>query len=347
MVVTKQIVISPIGDITIYKLTNSSGASVDLSSLGAGINSIIVPDKNGEMRDVVLGYADARDYINDGPCAGKVPGRYANRIAGGHLAINGKLYQLNINNGPNALHGGPGGFQNRIWEHSVTGDTVTFTRLSEDGEEHYPGNLKVKVEYQWSEDNTLSVKLSAVSDSDTVINLTNHSYFNLDGENAGTVLNHKLKLACSQYLPTDSTLIPTGEYSAVCDTPMDFSDFKELGKDIKADFPALNYGKGYDNCWVIDGWKKGKKQLAATLKSEKSGIELDVYTTQPAAQVYTGNWLSGSPKSKSGNDYNDYDGVAIECQGMPDAPNQPQFPSQLYKAGEEYNQIIEFVFKNK
>lgn len=336
---------SPKGDITLYRLVNESGASVTLSTLGAGITSIIVPDCDGNLDDVVLGYKNAADYLYDGPCAGKIPGRYANRIANGHLEINGKVYQLAINNGPNALHGGPEGFQNQIWDAEMLDNSrVVFSLLSKDGDENYPGELQARVAYTWTEDNVLKIELNAVTDADTVVNLTNHTYFNLTGENSGSVLNQELKLCASLYLPTDETLIPTGEMAPVEGTPMDFTHFKPLGRDIKQDFPALNYGKGYDNCWVIDGYESQLLHTAAILRDKTTGRVLEVVTDQPAVQVYTGNWLAGSPESKSGRSYNDYDGVAIECQGMPDAPNKPQFPSQLLKADNEYNRVIFFDF---
>jgi aldose 1-epimerase len=347
MKVDTRVVPSKKGDITLYKLTNAKGASVEVSSLGAGIVSIIVPDSKGKLADVTIGYANPADSLYDGPCAGKVPGRYANRIAKGLFKINGKEYHLAINNGPNALHGGPEGFQNQIWEHSCKDGVVTFSRTSPDGEEGYPGTLKATVSYKWSEDNALTIELSAICDADTVVNLTNHTYYNLAGEGSGSVLDEKLWLGCSKYLPTDSTLIPTGAFDNVKGTPMDFTEAKALGKDIKQDFPALNYGKGYDNCWVVDNWKPGMLKKVAELTDEKSGRVLEVLTTQPAAQVYTGNWLNGCPVGKDGHIYHDYDGVAIECQGMPDAPNKPQFPSQLLKANETYKQLIKFEFKTK
>ena len=344
MNVTKRVAASPKGEIAIYKLTNASGASVEVSSLGAGIVSVVVPDAKGAMDDVVLGYADAAGYLYDGPCAGKVPGRYANRIAKGKFTVGGKDYQLAINNGPNALHGGPEGFQNQIWNSRVEGDSVVFTHFSPDGDEHYPGNMIVTAIYAWSDDCTLSLKLGAVSDADTIVNLTNHTYFNLSGEGSGSVLGHKLWLACSNYVPTDDTLIPTGEIAPVAGTPMDFTTAKTLGEEIKADFPALVYGKGYDNCWLVDGCD-GTMKTVAVLTDENSGRVVEVATDQPAAQVYTGNWLAGAPKGKRGCDFADYDAVAIECQGVPDAPNQPQFPSQLLKAGERYDREIVFKFK--
>lgn len=336
-----------VGNITIYTMVNHHGASVSLSSLGAGIISIIVPDKNGKLADVTLGYDNIADYMSDGPCAGKTPGRYANRIAKGEFDLDGKSYKLNINNGPNHLHGGPNGFQNCIWNSQQVGNGVEFTLISLDGNENYPGDLSVKVTYFWNDDYELSIFYEATTNKPTIINLTNHTYFNLGGENSGSVLNEKLKLECSTYLPTDDTLIPTGEIVSVKNTPMDFTSLKALGEDIKADFPALKYGKGYDNCWVIDGWQKNKLTKAVELTDDVSGRILVVETTQPAVQIYTGNWLAGSPLSKSKRSYNDYDGVAIECQGMPDAPNKPNFPSQELRPGEIYKQEIKYIFKTK
>ena len=334
------------GEITTYELINASGASVKLSSLGAGILEIKVPDRDGRLADVVLGYKELKDYFYDGPCAGKVPGRYANRIAKGHLDIDGTVYQLNINNGPNHLHGGPENFSNKIWDCEMDGDTVVFSLESPDGDEHYPGNLTARIAYTWSDDNILKIELGAVTDSPTVVNLTNHTYFNLAGEDKeGTALNQVLQLHCSRYLPTDDSLIPSGEMAPVAGTPMDFTEPKVVGRDIKQDFAALNYGKGYDNCWVIDGYDDGDVHLAAVLTDEQSGRQVEISTDQPAVQVYTGNWLEGCPVSKSGKQYHDYDGVAIECQGMPDAPNHDNFPSQLLRPDEEYRRVIFFDFK--
>lgn len=347
MKIEKKVMASEHGDITLYTLTNAAGARVVLSSLGAGIVSVEVPDSEGKLENVALGYANPADYMADGPCAGKIPGRYANRIAGGKLRVDGKDYDLAVNNGPNALHGGPTGFQNRIWDSRVVGDSVVFYRTSPDGEESYPGTLEVEATYTWSDANQLSLELMATTDAPTVVNLTNHCYWNLEGENAGSVLDHKLYLAASRYLPTDSTLIPTGAMESVTGTPMDFTDAKAIGRDIKEKFAALEYGKGYDNCWVIDDYNAGVLKTAAVLEAPKSGRVLEVATTQPAVQVYTGNWLAGCPLNPEGRSYNDYDGVAIECQGMPDAPHHADFPSQQLWPGEVYSQIIEFKFYTK
>ena len=332
-------------EVTLYTLTNASGASVRLSSLGAAIVSINVPDREGKLADVAIGYNRPEDYLADGPCAGKIPGRYANRIAKGKFTLDGKEYDLPVNNGPNHLHGGPQGFQNKVWESRIEGEAVEFMYFSEDGEAGYPGNLKVVAHYEWSEDNELKLSMTAETDAPTVLNLTNHVYFNLNGE--GDILGHLLELNASEYLPTDETLIPTGESAPVAGTPMDFSEAKPIGRDIKADFPALKYGKGYDNCWLIDGAMPGQLSTAAELYAPESGRFLEVLTTQPAVQVYTGNWLAGSPVGKHGRSYEDYEAVAIECQHCPDSPNRPEFPTTVLRPGETFEEAIIWVFRTR
>ena len=340
------------------KIKNAGGASVVLSSLGAGIVAVNVPDKDGKIENVCLSYKDPADYMADGPCLGKTPGRYANRIAKGHLEVGGKTYQLAVNNGPNHLHGGPKGFQNRIWNVELLSNGVIFTLRSADGDENYPGNLDAAVEYRWSDDNELSISLRAVTDEPTVVNLTNHAYWNLDGADSGCALDQTLKIRAMKWLPTDDTLIPTGEYADVEGTPMDFLEAKPVGRDIKADFPALKYGKGYDNCWVLDRDVTHETESdgtnvtirhamttdAVVLASARSGRELHVDTDQPGVQVYSGNWLAGSPKNVSGRSYDDYDGIAIEAQGLPDAPNNPDFPSQAVTPAAPYSRHIVYRF---
>ncbi|MDT3356081.1 MAG: galactose mutarotase [Bacteroidota bacterium] len=325
-----------------YRMTNSAGAYVELGSIGAAILSIVVPDRDGKMADVVIGYEDPLSYIGDGPCCGKTPGRFANRIAKGRFTLDGKNYSLPINNGPNHLHGGPDGFMNKVWDSRIEGDSVEFMYFSEDGESGYPGNLKSVVRYEWGDDNALKITYTAQTDAPTVVNLTNHAYFNLAGK--GKILDHELLLNASEYLPTDKDLIPLGESEPVAGTPMDFTNAKPLGRDIKADFPALNYGKGYDNCFLVDGYEPGQLQTAAELYDPESGRVLEVISTQPAVQVYTGNWLDGSPKGKGGVEYHEYDAVAIECQHLPDSPNQPDYPSTELRPGETYQEAIIYSF---
>lgn len=328
-----------------YTLTNAKGASVTLSEIGAGIVSIVVPDKDGHLADVVLGYEKPESYFDDSPFLGKCPGRFANRIAAGKFTLNGKEYNLPINCGPNHLHGGPEGFSVKVWESRVEGDAVEFMYFSEDGEQGYPGNLKVVAHYEWSEDNELKLSFTAECDADTFVNLTNHVYFNLNGEGNGNILGHMLKLNCSEYLPTDDTQIPLGDSEPVAGTPMDFINPKPIGRDIRADFEPLKIGSGYDHCWVIDGAEKGHLQAAAKLWSEESGRMVEIFTTQPGLQVYTGNWLAGCPTGKNGHIYNNNDGVALECQHFPDSPNKPEYPSTLLRPGEVFEEAIIFAFK--
>ncbi len=329
-----------------FTLTNSSGASVILSNLGAGIISVIVPDKEGNMADVALGYAKPADYFCDGPCMGKVPGRYANRIAFGKFSLSGKEYSLSINNGPNHLHGGEGEecWANRIWFGVQNHNEVSFALESPDGDAGYPGNIMAEVIYRWDDECRLTITFRAKSDADTVINLTNHAYFNLKGDGRGDIKDHTLQLEASNYLPTDETLIPTGSPAPVEGTPMDFRRPVKIVKRLFDDFPALRYGKGYDNCWAVDGWEQGVVRKVAELADLISGRKLTVSTDAPGIQIYTGNWLKGCPTSKSGVEYNDYDGVALECQSFPDSPNRPNFPSALLAAGENWQRVIEFHF---
>lgn len=346
------------GDITLVTFTANNGTSVTVSTLGAGITSVIVPDKNGELADVVLGYEDVNDYRYDGPCMGKTAGRYANRIGRGLLTINGHQYQLPVNCGPHHLHGGPEGFQNRIWTiDKLTDNSVRMTLISADGDMGYPGNINVEVIYTINESDSdkgqfdIRIDFKASSDAPTVINLTNHTYWNLDGHDAGCALDHKLQLNASRYLITEPALCPTGEFAEVVNTPMDFTSAKTLAKDIYANFTPLKDGKGYDHCWLLDSTTEidqrgitaistGAIGEAATLYSPRSGRTLKILTDQPGIQVYTGNWLTGSPIGKGKHEYHDYDAVALECQALPDAPNHPNFPSTLLLPDAIYSKTI-------
>lgn len=334
-------------DIMLYSLENAHGAKVKLCNIGAGIVGIEVPDRHGKIRDVVLGYDNPDYYFGDGPCAGKCPGRYANRIAKGRFSLNGKEYVLPINNACNHLHGGENGFQNQVWESRIIENAVEFMYFSENGEAGYPGNLKTVVHYEWGDDNALKITFTAQTDAETVLNLTNHAYFNLDGEGNGNILNHELLLNASHYLPTDDTLIPTGNIEEVAGTPLDFTSPKIIGKDINADFTAIKYGKGFDHCFVVDGGVENRMNDVAELFSPDSGICLKVMSSQPGVQIYTGNWLTGCPEGKNKHIYNDYDGVAIECQHFPDSPNNPDFPTTELKPSEKFEQAIIFAFSVK
>ena len=343
MKLKKQTFPSPQGDITWFTITNDKGAEVVLSSLGAGIQAIELSEADGTKTDVVLGYDNPEAYFGDGPCAGKTPGRYANRIANGCFEIDGHKYDLPINNGPNHLHGGPNGYQNRIWAAEAIGDnSVRFKLHSPDGDAGYPGAVDVTIVYTWDNDNRLRIDYSATTDAPTYINLTNHTYFNLDGHSSGSVLNHLLQMNCSEWLPTDKTQIPIGAPATVKGTPMDFTAQTAIGVRINDDFEALKIGKGYDHCWMVDDWNGALRHVATLSSPRKDGHKVKIYTDQPAAQVYTGNWLDGCPEGKGGYTYHDYDAVAIECQGAPDAPNNAALPSQRLNPGEEYKRTIVF-----
>lgn len=334
---------TPEGDVVvIYTMRNSKGYEVELCNVGAAIVSVKVPDKNGVVADVALGYENRMDYVIDGPCMGKVPGRYANRIGKSRFMLDGVEHRLTPNNGPNSLHGGPTGFDKCFWEGRVEENRVVFALDSAAGHEGYPSDLYVEAVYDWDDDNRLELTLLAQTNGATIVNLTSHAYFNLSGE--GNIKGHTLRLPASTYLPTDQMLIPTGEIASVEGTPMDFRTAKPLGQDLEADFPAILFGKGYDTCWPLDNWQEGQIREAALLHDPVSGRTLRFLSDQPAVQVYTGNWISGCPTGKGGRRYEDYDGVTIECQGYPDAPNHPHFPSQVLRKGERYERHIVFEF---
>ncbi|WP_298064142.1 aldose epimerase family protein [uncultured Rikenella sp.] len=344
--------------VILYTMTNANGATVQLTNYGAAIVGITVPDRWGKMADVVLGYGKWQSYIADGPAMGKSVGRYANRIAKGTFDLDGHTYRLAVNNGPNHLHGGPTGFANRLWEGRVEGDRVVFGYRSADGEEGYPGALYVEACYDWDDDNTLEITYyGRLLDDDgataaagaTILNLTNHVYFNLNGHDAGSVLGHALTLKASRYLPTDETAIPLAapqSPASVEGTPMDFRTAHTLGERIEdASFQQLVWGKGYDHCWAIDGYDHATLLPAAELYSEESGRFVKVSTTQPGIQIYTGNWLSGCPESKTpGFHYQDRYGVAMECQAFPNSPNRGDFPGVVLRPGETYEQHIAYEF---
>ncbi|MDE7414139.1 MAG: galactose mutarotase [Muribaculaceae bacterium] len=346
MKITESKVTSPEGDIRIFRIENEAGAYVLLSSYGAGVLEVGVPDREGKIENVALRYADPIDYIGDGPNMGKTPGRYANRICEGRINIAGTDYQLATNLPPHHLHGGEKGFSNRNWEPQTEGDsTVIFRYKSADGEENYPGTLEAEVRYEWNDRNELSITFKAVTDRETVVNLTNHTYWNLRGADSGTALDHEIRMKAHGWLPTGKTQIPTGEIASVEGTPMDFTEWKAVGKDIDQDFEALRIGKGYDHCWAIDGWRPGEIiENAVELRDSRSGRILRMSSDQPGMQLYSGNWLAGSPKNCSGCSYEDYEGVAIEMQGFPDAPNQPGFPSQTLLPGDIYLRRIRIGF---
>lgn len=332
--------------VILYTMTNSKGEQVKLSNIGAGIISITVPDRAGNMANVTLGYDNFMSYFGDGPCMGKTPGRFANRIGRGLFTLDGVEYRLACNNGPNHLHGGPTGFANRLWTGRVETDRVVFSYLSPSGEENYPGDLSVEVCYDWNDDAELEMTYYAKTSAKTVVNLTNHAYFNLRGEDAGpgAMLDQELQLDAVNFLWYDNGCVPTGEFTPVKGTPMDFTSPKPIGKDISADYEPIKIGAGYDQCWVVDGYEKDKLTHCGYLFDPVSGRRMDISSTQPGVQVYTGNWLQGSPRSISGKYYENRAGVALECQGFPDSPNKPEFPSSVLEPGDTYKETIIYKF---
>jgi aldose 1-epimerase len=334
--------------VILYTITNASGASVELTNLGASLVSVRVPDRNGKLADVALGYKDWKSYQSDGPFMGKSVGRYANRMSGADgsasFTLDGVLHRLIPNEGANQLHGGAATLSNKVWEARVEGNRVVFSIVSPDGEGGYPGNMVVEAAYHWSDECELEIVYSAESDAPTVVNLTNHAYFNLAGESSGSIHGHLLQLNASTFIPTTAKSIPTGEFWPVEGTPMDFREAKPIGRDIDAGYAQLTDAAGYDRCWVVDGWRRNILAEVGWLADPVSGRRMRVLTSQPGVQVYTGNWLKGSPEGKSGRPYANRDGVALECQGFPDAPNHPNFPSQVLRPGERYIQKTVFAF---
>jgi aldose 1-epimerase len=317
---------------------------VAIIDLGAAVAAIEVPDRTGRTANVVLGLDTLEGYETRSPSFGAVVGRYANRIGGGRFSLDGQTYRLPVNEGPNTLHGGPRNFGTRLWR--VEGSDATnlaLARLSPDGEEGFPGNLEVRVRYSLPADGVLRIDYVATTDRPTVLNLTNHSYFNLAGEGAGSVLGHHVQLESDAFTPTDSTQVPTGEIRPVAGTPFDFRTSQPLEARIREGDPQLAIAKGYDHTFVLRG-PAGTLRPAATCIDPGSGRRLDVWTTQPALQLYTGNNLDGTLIGPSGRIYRSGDGVCFETQGFPDAPNRPTFPSAVLRPGETFAAATEFRF---
>jgi len=334
--------------ITTHILQNDNGVSVEVLNLGGIIKSIKVPNKQGEFEDIVLGFDNANDYLNTHPYFGAIVGRYANRIANGSFSIDNTKYTLVQNNGSNHLHGGTIGFDKVFWDVSPfkTGDGVgvTLEYLSKHMEEGYPGNLKVAVTYTLTHSNTLKVAYKATTDKKTVLNLTQHSYFNLSGDFSKTILDHELQINASHYLPLNQNQIPIGALENVKNTPFDFQTPKHIGKDIGAENAQLEIGKGYDHCWAFDS--EGLKKVASVYH-EKSGRQMDVYTDQPGMQLYTANFLNGTIPSKTGGTYDSRSGFCVETQQFPNAPNQKEFPSTLLHPNETFTSETWFHFDTK
>ena len=336
-------------EVTLYRLENNNGASVEIMDLGATIVSLNVTDRTGNIGDIALGFDNPGQYLTDSPYFGSIVGRYANRIAEGRFSIDGETYELATNNGPNHLHGGIVGFDKRLWNslpyEKASGAGIRFTLDSEDGDEGYPGRLSVEVDYFFDDDNRLSVEYIATTDKKTVVNLSQHTYFNLGGHDAGTIAGHELMLNAAHYTPVDSTLIPTGEIAPVADTPFDFSTPTEIGSRIDDEHEQLKFGLGYDHNWVLnDNSDDDALHLAATLYSPESGRRMKVLTDQPGIQFYAGNFLDGSISGKGGIVYEHRNGLCLETQHFPDSPNQANFPSTLLEPGDQYRTTTVFEF---
>jgi aldose 1-epimerase len=338
------------GSVEKYTLINNNGVEVSILNYGATIQSLKVPDRDGNLDNIVLGFNNIEEYVEKSPYFGAVVGRYANRIANGTFELDGETYTLAINNDPNTLHGGEKGFDKVLWtfdEAASTTTSVVLTYTSADGEEGYPGNLTVTVTYTLTDDNELRIDYEATTDALTVLNLSNHSYFNLAGEGSGSIFDHELQLNASNFTPVDDTLIPTGEIAPVSGSPFDFTTAKPIGQDIRdGNDPQIVIGRGYDHNFVLDGWTEGNTEQneAAVVTEPTTGRVMTVTTDQPGIQFYSGNFLDGTFAGASGNVYRQGDAFCLETQHFPDSPNQPDFPSTELAPGETFSSTTVFAF---
>jgi aldose 1-epimerase len=326
-------------EVFLYTLTNEKGDQVKISTYGGVVTSWVAPDKSGNRSSIVLGFDSLSGYLAKPPYFGALVGRYGNRIAKGKFKIDGTEYTLATNDGPNALHGGLKGFDKVIWEASIASDSIpslSLSYLSKDGEEGYPGNLKVNVKYTLTDNDELKIEYNATTDKKTVLNLTNHSYFNLTGDESNTILNERLQIDADNYTPVDATLIPTGKIVAVKGTPFDFTQPEKIGARIDS------VKGGYDHNFVLNS-KGGSLQKVATLSDDVSGRELEVFTTEPGLQFYTGNFLDGKIKTSAGKAINKNTALCLETQHFPNSPNQSSFPSTLLSPGQTFHS--ETVYK--
>jgi aldose 1-epimerase len=331
--------------VSLYTLSNDQGLEVSITNYGGAITSLKVPDRDGHVGDIVLGYETLEDYVNNPRYLGALIGRHANRLGLGKFSLNGVDYQLAQNNGVNHLHGGPKGFDKKVWRAETQLDDETvgllLTYVSVDGEENYPGTLSAQVKYVVNSKNELRIEYGATTDKDTIVNLTNHSYFNFAGQ--GNVLDHQLMINAESFTPVSKELIPTGEIREVENTPMDFRSSKTVGALINEPYEQLSFTGGYDHNFVIkpDG---SSMKLAARVVEPTTGRRLDLFTTQPGMQFYSGNFLDGSLTGKGGVAYQKYAGFCLETQHFPDSPNHENFPTTVLRAGEVYNEVAVFAF---
>lgn len=333
--------------VDVYTLSREGGLTVRITTYGGAIVSIVAPDRAGKPADVVLGFSSLEEYLKDGSHQGALVGRYGNRIAKGQFTIDGKTYTLARNNGENHLHGGPTGFGHRVWSARVVklgdGDALELTYVSNDGEEGYPGTLKATVVYSLTEDKGLKIDYSATTDKPTVVNLTNHAYFNLGGEGSGDVLDHEIQIEADSFTPVDKTLIPTGEIQSVKNTALDLTTPTPIGRHIGDPDPQIVIGSGYDHNFVVRG-AAGTLRLAARVTEPKDGRVLEVLTTEPGIQFYTANFMDGRVVGKSGRPYGKRHAFCLETQHYPDSPNKPTFPSTVLRPGETYRTTTVYRF---
>jgi aldose 1-epimerase len=334
--------------VELFTLTNRHGLELRATNYGGVIVSLRTPDRTGQLGDIVLGLTDLDGYLRGTPYFGALIGRYGNRIARGRFSLDGRTYRLAINDGPNHLHGGVTGFDRRVWAAEPvatdSGAAVAFAYTSPDGEEGYPGTLRVRVTYTLTDADELIVEYHATTDRPTPVNLTQHAYFNLAGEGAPDVLGHLLTINADSFTPVDSTLIPTSVVAPVAGTPFDFRTAAPIGARIGQDHPQLIMGRGYDHNFVLNRSEGAGPVHAARVEEPASGRTLDVYTTEPGLQFYSGNFLDGTITGKAGHAYRHRSGFCLETQHYPDSPNQPRFPSTILRPGEEYRSRTIYAF---
>jgi aldose 1-epimerase len=335
----------------LYILRNKNGMEVAITNYGATIVRMKVPDRHGRIEDVVLGYDNVEGYTVNKPYFGASVGRYANRIAHGKFTLDGHVYTLPKNDGDNTLHGGTTGFNKALWTakdvSTPAAAAVQMSLLSKDGDQGFPGNLSVDVRFTLADDNSLKIEYAATTDKDTVVNLTNHSYFNLAGQGHGDILGQELTLHANRFTPVNPNLIPTGQISGVKGTPLDFTKSTAIGARINADYEQLKLGRGYDHNFVLDGTSARKAVLAARAYDPGSGRVLEVWTTQPGVQFYSGNFLDGTVAGKGGVKYPRRSGFCLETQHFPDSPNQTKFPSTELKAGRWFRSTTTYKFSTQ
>ncbi|MFP4289561.1 MAG: aldose epimerase family protein [Bacteroidales bacterium] len=334
-------------DVKLFTLVNENGLRADITNYGGRIVALLVPDKNGVFDDVVTGFHSFDEYLNSSELYfGALIGRYANRIANGRFILEGTEYDLDTNNGPNHLHGGPGGFHNVVWDaEQIDPQTLKLTYLSPDMEEGYPGDLKVTVHYTLTHNNELKIDYHAVTDQVTVLNLTNHAFFNLAGEGNKTINDHELKISAVYYTPVNENLIPKGNLEPVSGTPFDFTYCTPIGERLDADHEQMQFGKGYDHNFVLNKSKGATDpEFAAFVVEPTSGRKMEVFTTEPGLQFYGGNFLDGTNTGKRGESYEHRTSFCLETQHFPDSPNQPSFPSTVLRPGEEYRSTTIYRF---